>query len=71
MSLSAVPVLTSQLEEGLKLIGKALTNHRNAEYVATQRKLESEIAERKRKAYLDPVKATEHKTAGNDLFKAG
>jgi hypothetical protein len=60
-----------QLEQALKYIMKALTNHRNAEYVSTQKALEREISERKRKAYLDPALAAEHKNKGNDLFKAG
>ena len=62
---------TLQLEEALKFIRKALTNHRLPEYVSTQKALEKEVEERKRKAYLDPVKAAEHKNKGNDLFKAG
>jgi hypothetical protein len=33
--------------------------------------IEKELAERKRKAYLDPEKAAEHKNKGNELFKAG
>ena len=53
------------------MIAKALTNQRNTEYVATQKSLEKEIAERKRRAYLDPEKAAEHKNKGNELFKAG
>eukprot|EP00048_Salpingoeca_helianthica_P022418 m.18097 g.18097 ORF g.18097 m.18097 type:complete len:585 (-) comp7293_c0_seq1:25-1779(-) len=68
---SKAAVAKDDLETGLKLIGKALTNQRNPEYVASQKYLEKEIAERKRKAYLDPVKATEHKNKGNELFKAG
>ena len=48
-----------------------MTNHRQSEYVSTQKQLEKELAERKRKAYLDPAKALEHKNKGNDLFKAG
>ena len=60
-----------QLDLALKFIGKALTNVRSKEYVDIQKKLEKDIAEKKRLAYLDPVKATEHKNAGNDLFKAG
>ena len=59
------------MELALKYIGKALANQRNPEYVSTQRMLEKEVAERKRKAYLDPEKALEHKNKGNDLFKAG
>jgi len=50
---------------------KALSEHRTPEIKEALSKVEKNLKEEERKAYLDPQKAEEEKTKGNECFKKG
>lgn len=51
--------------------GKSLSEHRDPELVKKHKKLEQEIKEEEKNAYIDPAKSEEEKNSGNDAFKKG
>lgn len=60
-----------KLEEALTWFDKSLSEHRDPELVKKQKALEKDVAERKRRAYIDPELAQEEKNIGNKFFKEG
>lgn len=60
-----------QLDNAVKYYEKSLTEFRDTTIVKKLNELEKEVKERKELAYIDPLKADEEKTKGNDFFKSG
>lgn len=58
-------------KQALFFFGKSLSEHRDPELVKKHKKLEQDIKEEEKKAYIDPAKSEEEKGLGNDAFKKG
>jgi stress-induced-phosphoprotein 1 len=61
----------SNLQSAIKFYEKSLAENRTAEVLQRLRECERQLKEQERLAYLDPVKAEEARTRGNELFKDG
>ena len=60
-----------KLELAITNFEKSLTEHRTPDILAKLRDTEKLLKERTRQAYIDPAKAEEERTRGNELYKAG
>lgn len=59
------------LENALKFYNSSLSEHRNPDMIKKKQMVEKEIKERELLAALDPAKAEELKTLGNEAYKKG
>lgn len=59
------------LDNALKWINSSLSEHRNPDVMKKKQVIEREIKEKKLLEQLDPVKAEEFKTLGNEAYKKG
>jgi len=57
--------------QSIRFYDRALANDRSQVFLKEKKKVEKELKEAERKAYIDPAKAAEAKERGNALFKAG
>ncbi|SPO27516.1 probable STI1 - Hsp90 cochaperone [Ustilago trichophora] len=60
-----------KLELAITNFEKSLTEHRTPDILAKLRDTEKLLKERTRQAYIDPSKAEEERTRGNELYKKG
>ncbi|SPO27171.1 probable STI1 - Hsp90 cochaperone [Ustilago trichophora] len=60
-----------KLELAITNFEKSLTEHRTPDILAKLRDTEKLLKERTRQAYIDPAKAEEERTRGNELYKNG
>lgn len=60
-----------QLEQAVNHFEKSLTEHRTPDILAKLRDTEKLLKERTRQAYIDPAKAEQERTRGNELYKGG
>ncbi|KAJ1023455.1 hypothetical protein NDA16_003072 [Ustilago loliicola] len=60
-----------KLELAINNFEKSLTEHRTPDILAKLRDTEKLLKERTRQAYIDPAKAEQERTKGNELYKNG
>jgi len=63
------PTTWQETETAIEFYDKALSNHRFKDYLNAKQKIQKEIKEEKRLAYIDPALALEAKGRGNEFFK--
>lgn len=61
----------NELQLAINNFEKSLTEHRTPDILAKLRDTEKLLKERTRQAYIDPAKAEEERTKGNELYKNG
>jgi hypothetical protein len=57
--------------QALQWFEKSLSEHRDPEIVKKQKELEKVVKDQQRQAYIDPEKAEQEKSLGNEQFKKG